>query len=518
MDIESDAEVSEFPSDHSIVSTERNCIKTNEYPPDKICDVNKESVEQICVNRLRRKFAHSKNGVSKIANSKCKMPHIEINKTKESMCSQQETNKTLETHKQGTKSKLVSVERNKKDVGVIDTEVLPTTIEKAYSVGSRDVISSSIQDVEESTITGTSVDKHLVSSDNNESCSDAVCTTGHEDFDESDSLSDSTMLPPCSSLKICSGSSAGETSLQNSFQPAYRNIKPKPSNKASYQELLSFMNSDTEENDSESSFKTLANADCKQSRLKLRRIKKTTTKEDVDVVTSRKRKKSNYFKFPQKKTRIDRDGCSHENVSLVANCSRVFKKKANIPSSSIPADSYSDASGTDQAEDFSVDNKCIVLSDVDSEDSSVDRQLYKQKLELSIQKIRDVVQLNEEEMTYLVNKNEGYLRKIFQGKIYSWRHEDYKTGGIRRIDLTYQVHHGSFSEEQQEVVMQSLMLMFCATHSKYLDYVLKVMCPEALIKIQMDVCKTTHEETERNMKEFQKQRLNESQIVQPEFH
>ncbi|XP_064622585.1 uncharacterized protein LOC135484826 [Lineus longissimus] len=123
------------------------------------------------------------------------------------------------------------------------------------------------------------------------------------------------------------------------------------------------------------------------------------------------------------------------------------------------------------------------------------------EIDKEIQSIHDVSKLSDSHLQYLVTKYEKYLQEIFQGKSRSWRHEDYKRGGKDRQNLTYNIHTLRYREEQEDTVMESLMKIFCSKHQKYLDYVFKVMFPEMLIKIYMEVRSCSMEKAEADLED-----------------
>ncbi|CAB3979031.1 Hypothetical predicted protein [Paramuricea clavata] len=110
--------------------------------------------------------------------------------------------------------------------------------------------------------------------------------------------------------------------------------------------------------------------------------------------------------------------------------------------------------------------------------------------------VSKVEDLRDDQLKFLINQMEDYLRTIFRGEVYCRRHEDYKKGGKCRDDLNFQVGMAHFSEDQHECILSSLVAMFCYKDTKYLDYVTKVMLPEALIKLYQDIHKTSFEEAE----------------------
>ncbi|CAH1798222.1 unnamed protein product [Owenia fusiformis] len=134
------------------------------------------------------------------------------------------------------------------------------------------------------------------------------------------------------------------------------------------------------------------------------------------------------------------------------------------------------------------DTTCIVIND---EEDTPD----------VLSKVNKVCDLTRDQLCHLLKDNKKYLRNIYQGKAYNRRHEDYKKGGKARVDLTYQVRLGIFHEEQHDVVMEQLMAMFCKKNFTLLDYVMKVLFPETLVKIYMDVKHSTHYEAEQFMED-----------------
>ncbi|XP_046848872.1 uncharacterized protein LOC124442420 [Xenia sp. Carnegie-2017] len=113
-----------------------------------------------------------------------------------------------------------------------------------------------------------------------------------------------------------------------------------------------------------------------------------------------------------------------------------------------------------------------------------------------LEDVRKVEDLNNNHLRFLIRQMETYLRTIFRGEVYCRRHEDYKKGGKLRDDLNFQVGMAHFNEEQHECIMNALISMFCYKGPKYLNYVTKVMLPEALIKLYEDIHKTSHDQAE----------------------
>ncbi|XP_022094602.1 uncharacterized protein LOC110981380 [Acanthaster planci] len=96
----------------------------------------------------------------------------------------------------------------------------------------------------------------------------------------------------------------------------------------------------------------------------------------------------------------------------------------------------------------------------------------------------------------LTRKNRRYLKEIFIGKRPCKRHANYKQGGSTRANLAYEAWYGPYTEDQVDCVMNELVKVYCSSHNKYFDYVSKVLLPEALTKICMDVLHIPLEEAQ----------------------
>ena len=55
------------------------------------------------------------------------------------------------------------------------------------------------------------------------------------------------------------------------------------------------------------------------------------------------------------------------------------------------------------------------------------------------------------------------------------------------MDLDFNCPMGVFTEEQHELISDTVMMMFGPSRTKDVEYILKVVFPEALVKIYMDV-------------------------------
>ncbi|XP_041468104.1 uncharacterized protein LOC121418352 isoform X2 [Lytechinus variegatus] len=119
--------------------------------------------------------------------------------------------------------------------------------------------------------------------------------------------------------------------------------------------------------------------------------------------------------------------------------------------------------------------------------------------------VRFVTELKTADMVYLTQRNRKYLHNIFQGKRHCERHQCYKKKGPHRIAMGSNVRLGPFKEEQMDAVMGELVKIYCAKHIKFMDYVSKVLLPEAMTKIYMDVHSVSHTHAEEVMRGVQKE-------------
>ncbi|XP_071800237.1 uncharacterized protein [Asterias amurensis] len=102
----------------------------------------------------------------------------------------------------------------------------------------------------------------------------------------------------------------------------------------------------------------------------------------------------------------------------------------------------------------------------------------------------------------LVRRNKRFLREIFVGKRPCKRHLEYKQGGYARANLAYEAWYGPFTEDQVDCIMTELMKVYCAKHNRFLEYLSKVLLPEALTKICMDVLHLSQEAAQLIMEDI----------------
>ncbi|XP_049267004.1 nucleolar protein dao-5 [Rhipicephalus sanguineus] len=122
------------------------------------------------------------------------------------------------------------------------------------------------------------------------------------------------------------------------------------------------------------------------------------------------------------------------------------------------------------------------------------------RVEREIRNARDVKDLEERHIRYLLKKCLPELEGIRAGKIESWRRTDYFKGGKAKRSLTYKVFFAPFSEKQIDVIIDLLMEEFAQKEVSG-DYLNQVLMPEFMIRVYMANKGTTAEESDRLMAE-----------------
>ncbi|XP_057299124.1 uncharacterized protein LOC130629797 isoform X3 [Hydractinia symbiolongicarpus] len=105
------------------------------------------------------------------------------------------------------------------------------------------------------------------------------------------------------------------------------------------------------------------------------------------------------------------------------------------------------------------------------------------------------IALTLHEFEALCHKFVPLVHKIFTGKDPSChRHQMYNMGGKKKAQLRNFNASNVFTDEQHEIVASILVKKYCSEHSKYFDYVFKVMIPELEKRIVMEVFKVFPEQ------------------------
>jgi hypothetical protein len=105
--------------------------------------------------------------------------------------------------------------------------------------------------------------------------------------------------------------------------------------------------------------------------------------------------------------------------------------------------------------------------------------------------------IRPEELEQRVKELRSFLTNIGKGEGPNERFNLFKDGGKSRFNLDANCPMGKYSDDQHELVSTTVALMFGEEHSP--DYICKVLFPEALIKIYMDVQGCQYEEAEEDL-------------------
>ncbi|KAL8582099.1 hypothetical protein ACOMHN_004019 [Nucella lapillus] len=110
---------------------------------------------------------------------------------------------------------------------------------------------------------------------------------------------------------------------------------------------------------------------------------------------------------------------------------------------------------------------------------------------LSVSVPRCLELLSDKELQAMMKDFRSDLVSISQGSLYSHRHQLYVTGGHARRQLDHLSNLQYFASGQEDVVMDILMTLFTPLQLDKLDYLLRVLLPEALHRIYRRVTGTS---------------------------
>ena len=111
------------------------------------------------------------------------------------------------------------------------------------------------------------------------------------------------------------------------------------------------------------------------------------------------------------------------------------------------------------------------------------------KDEIAVNLKKDLGRLSISEIKSIMAELKPTLRGVFSGNIRSERHIAYNRGLKQRRELDMGVPLHNFSEEHGDVISKELLDMFCSRpeHTVHFDYTMRVLLPEALIRIVANV-------------------------------
>lgn len=111
------------------------------------------------------------------------------------------------------------------------------------------------------------------------------------------------------------------------------------------------------------------------------------------------------------------------------------------------------------------------------------------ELESQIDLIGSINLLTEAQIEYMILRDINYYIDIFSGNCdHSWRHLEYKKFSKKSGNLLYSnTALNSFRSEQYTAAAKALQSIFCRKNNKFDEYIVKVLLPEALIKMCMRI-------------------------------
>ncbi|XP_038062185.1 uncharacterized protein LOC119732635 [Patiria miniata] len=123
----------------------------------------------------------------------------------------------------------------------------------------------------------------------------------------------------------------------------------------------------------------------------------------------------------------------------------------------------------------------------------------KESAQNATNKTKCPTKLTDDQLTDHILREKKYLRNIFEGKdVACKRHRRFKQGRRSREELQYETTKGPFTDEQYELAADVLVKTFCPNNeTERVDYVLKVLLPEALIRVAERHLDVSHEEAEQ---------------------
>lgn len=124
------------------------------------------------------------------------------------------------------------------------------------------------------------------------------------------------------------------------------------------------------------------------------------------------------------------------------------------------------------------------------EDRIRENGIRKQQLQLEV---------GEEKLLEILSLNIPYLEKIIRLEEYSPRHEAFRRGGAQQVHLIYMEIFNPFSDEQVKIVvnvLRDIVMNIEMRKDCKEEFIAKVLLPEALIKVYMDVFQLEKAEAE----------------------
>ena len=112
---------------------------------------------------------------------------------------------------------------------------------------------------------------------------------------------------------------------------------------------------------------------------------------------------------------------------------------------------------------------------------------------------RGVVDLSGVPPSVIMTQVNGIIKDlwaIYAGKLPSWRHQAYRKKGKARADLKSKVRFGTYNDSQQEMFLDALTKTFCKKGTRYMNYVMDVLMPEAMTRVTSNLLQVSYDAAE----------------------
>ncbi len=103
------------------------------------------------------------------------------------------------------------------------------------------------------------------------------------------------------------------------------------------------------------------------------------------------------------------------------------------------------------------------------------------------QGFKTIKEITFDEIDFYLEKIKGELWNVWTGDTYSWRHDVFNQGGHDKFALMFKLPIREIEDDQVQHVNDSLMLVYGNNERRFMQYIYKVLLPEAVIRICMEM-------------------------------
>jgi len=258
-----------------------------------------------------------------------------------------------------------------------------------------------------------------------------------------------------------------------------------------------------------------------------------SSKKEIDTKKTKKSKKlysssDDAFKDHSEGTKPKKEkSCSPKNAcNSSASLSSSRSTNDSVSINEEPKNTSHRDKSDEDSNDSNDSDKIVVLNQTKPANKAKDFNIVDRdpQKDLEISKTTKLSLLKSDIIEYMILSDMNYYVNIFAGKCeHSWRHLEFKKNTHQASKLLcMNAATGGYSHDQYMTATYALRSVFCKSGNKYDDYIVKVLLPEALIKICMRIHQCSKDDAEeflqkcntRNAVEFsefkrQKNVLNE---------